>query len=301
MPKILGRQFIALGFSVFLEHILHYDRKEEKGIMKISPLVQLGGGAFNIAKSFQTLGVPSKKISLVSFLGKANDPDTRAVEYLLKQEKFFYKTFFLREKTPSSYYLIPSRGKTWAFGYRGGKVVLNRSVHKALKHHAEKARLKILAEISGEAAEGDLAALFLKKYHPGQISGLVASVDFLRSRKGKNIIPQLDFLALNETEAKLFFNRKPQVGDLLKFPIPYIFITRGPREAWFKAKHSVLRVFPRKVKNPPFIGGAGDAAAAALIFKFFYKKEPPDASLRFAMKIGRETLLMPTSYYGSRG
>ena len=109
VPKIK----IALGFNIYLEHQLHYEKMEEKGRVKIPPRVQLGGGAWNMAKSFENLASGTSPV-VVAMSSMKESPESAAVEFLLERELSISKLLPLKERMPSSFYLMPRNGKTWA-------------------------------------------------------------------------------------------------------------------------------------------------------------------------------------------
>ncbi|GEM_PF-5777287 len=289
---------IAAGFNVFLEHILPYRDKEEKGGMHIAPQVHLGGGAYNIIKSFETLGIPKNNLTLLASTGIDESPHRSAISFLLKEEKFSKAIFPVRSRASTSYYLLPSKGKTWAFGDKGGAFrVLNKSVHGSVSAEGRNADIKIFAELSLDVNEIKVAKTFLKKYKKGQISILVPSQKILSSPLIRKVIPLCDFFALNEEEAKTFWGKNPRKEDLFDLKIPFILLTRGPKEAWLKAGNKIYTALPEVIKNPAFVGGAGDATVSAVIYKLFVQKKLPKEALQFGMDVGRKTLLTPKSYF----
>lgn len=293
---------IVVGFTIFLEHILHYEGKEEKGRMAMPPRVHLGGGGYNIVKTLETLGVKRQNLFFLGMVGGGvGDPEREGVRSLLSKETMRYTLFPLREWTSTSFYLIPQKGNTWAMGYRGNPLRRLDPHHiRAVSHASERAGLRILNEVSSDPNELVLAKVFFKKYDPGQISLLIPGMSLLLSGKTKALLPFVDCLILNEDEAKAFWKRNPTKSDLLKLPVPYILITRGSKEAWLKAGGRVIVAQPKKVLAPRYIGGAGDATAAAFAYYHFVKEKSAAESLRRAMEIGRKTLFLPTSYYSHK-
>jgi len=289
---------IVAGCNVFLEHILHYSQREEKGRMDIPPQVHLGGGAYNIIKSFETFGVPKKNLSLLASTSIDESSHRLATGLLLQKEKFSKTLFPVRPRASTSYYLLPSEGKTWAFGDTGGEF---RSIHKSIEgvvlSEGRKADIKIFAELSRDSEEIEVASMFLKKYKKGQISVLIPSRKILSSPLLNKILPLCDFFALNEEEAKIFWGKNPRKADLLNLKVPSFLLTRGPKEAWLKVENKIYTASPKVIKNPKFVGGAGDATVAAVVYKLFVQKKSPKEALQFGMSVGRRTLLTPKSYF----
>src|SRR3989338_124523 len=89
---------IAIGFTIFLEHILPYENREEKGVMEKPPIVQFGGGAWNVAKTLESLGASAKTIFLFGVSSKENSADSSAIEFLLKKENISYKLIPVQER-----------------------------------------------------------------------------------------------------------------------------------------------------------------------------------------------------------
>ena len=289
---------ILLGFSLFLEHILPYEKMEEKARMKSAPMVHLGGGAYNIVKTLESLGVKPQALELFGITGRGIHPQRIAVEDLLKRERFSARLLATHERPSTSYYLVPEGGQTWAFGDPGGKnLPLTAADRNAVQKGAAAADIRILTEIRDDAKEINLVKLAFKKNSPNQVNVLIPAIDLLKSKKMYELIPHIDLLSLNEVEARVLFCKDPQEEDILTLSIPNVLITRGAGEAWLKAGNRIWKASPRKLKQAKFVGGAGDAATAALLYKLFIKKERPETGLRFALDIGTKTLQVPTSYY----
>lgn len=296
-----SKQKFFLGFSLYLEHILPYEKTEEKARMKIPPVVHLGGGAYNIAKTLETLGVGARSLELFGVTGKGAHPQRTAIEELLKQEKFTSHVLTSRERPSTSYYLVPEGDKTWAFGDPGGEHFNPSPLDSSLlKNAAGLSNIRILTEIRDNEKELVLAKLVFKKTSSDQINVLIPAIELLQSKKMHELIKYVDLLSLNETEARVLFGKGPRQEAILTFPTKYVFITRGANEAWLKAEGRIFTARPRMLKSPKFIGGAGDAATAALVRSLFYKGESPLAGLRMAVEIGTKTLQLPTSYYQQR-
>lgn len=291
-----GDKKIVAGFGIFLEYLLYYERKEEKGRVFIPPVAQLGGGAFNILKTLQALGVRVPNLNLLGFSSLGKNTQEAALSFLLNQERISSKLLHVKSRILSSYYLIPREGKTWAFGDTGGEMQLGRSDIESVSKTGRESDIKIAVEISANMKEIKVAKILLEKYRSGQISVLVPSGALLRSSNKNTLFKYADLLALNEHESRILFGRNPTRKDILKLDPPLVLITRGPREAWLKVHDKIYTAKPKILKKPLYIGGAGDATVAALIYKLFIQNEYPQTALDFSMEIGRKTLLMPTSY-----
>lgn len=291
----------AVGFNIFLEHILPYGQQAEKERMSSPPLVHLGGGAFNIVKTLESLGVNANSLRLLGFFPKKKIAQAATVSFLSGEENFDISFLPVQNEVKSSYYMLPHQGITWAFGYDGGDFIpLSKKIKSIARLEGKKAQIKILTEIGKHPAEIVLAKFFLRKYKKNQLSVLIPSQALLRYQKRQELFTLADLVAVNEQEAKILFGKELSVQKVMQFPVPYMLITRGPGEAWFKVKEKIYKAKPRVVRQPRYIGGAGDAASAALIFSFFIEKMPPEQALRFALEIGRRTLLTPKSYYVER-
>ena len=287
---------IAIGFNIFLEHLLSYSEVKEKGETTKPPIVQLGGGAFNIAKTLSTLGMPANNVNLLGLVARNESPQLQSLHFLLNQEGTIPHLLALKERISSSYYLMPQKGETWAFGDKGGKLSSpGPREKKKITHLSKTAQIKIITELT--INELALAKLFFKKYKKEQINTLIPSESLLKLREAGNVLKTIDFLSLNRQEAELLFKGGVTKDNALNYPIPYLLITDGPGEAWLKINNRLYTAKPKKINNPRFIGGAGDTATAALIYKLFVLKERPDKALKFAMEIGRKTVQILTSYY----
>ena len=250
-----------------------------------------------MAKSFENLASGTSPV-VVAMSSMKESPESAAVEFLLERELSISKLLPLKERMPSSFYLMPRNGKTWAFGDPGGKVKqINNRTAVVLERVARWADIKVVTEVSDEKEELRLTRMLLKKFRPKQVSVLLPSVKLLRSSVMEGLSREVDCLSFNEAEARIFFGKNPVKNDLLNSPVPYIFLTRGPKEAWFKARNHVVSARPRVIANPKLIAGAGDAALAALVLAYFVHRRSADDSIEFAMSIGRATLLRPEPYF----
>jgi len=289
---------IALGFNIYLEHQLHYEKIEEKGRVKIPPLVQLGGGAWNMAKTLGNLSNNGVSPVVIAISSKQEGPESSAVRFLLQRESTIAKLLPLKERMPSSFYLMPRGGKTWAFGDPGGKVKqMDQRTATLLKQTARWADIKVVTEVSDEKEELRLTRMLLKKFRPHQVSVLLPSVKLLKSSSMVGLCREVDCLAFNEAEARILFGENPTKENLLNFPVPHIFLTRGSGVAWFKAGNRIVLAKPRTIANPKFIAGAGDAALAALVLAYFVERRNAEDSVKYAMRVGRATLLRPEPYF----
>lgn len=286
-----------LGFSVFLEHLLYYDKTEEKARPDIPPEVQLGGSSFNIAKSLEALGVPARDLLLAGKTSLAESAHRITTRYLLDLERMRTTLLPVQERAATSYYLIPRRGETWAFGYPGGKILKSAKNSLAMIKQYKEARIRIITELSADPRELELAKEIFKKNIKNQINVLIPSQSLILSKKAiKEIIRTVDLLACNAAEAKYLWGKFPTKSDVLKFPVPYIFITRGGGEAWLKVNNKIYSAYPQPVRRQKHVGGAGDAATAVLVFSLFIKNKDPLTSLRTALSAGRKVLLSSQSY-----
>lgn len=291
-----SRPTFSAGFNAFLEHILSYEKQEEKGLIGAPPIVQLGGGAYNILKTLHALGVKEEDTTLVAFTGKEPSAQGAALSFLLSRERMAGTALPVLSRPFSSYYLVPKKGATWAFGDR--QLEVSRLSTEARMHltRAGGADIKISAETidSDEAVEATI--LLLKKYKEDQRSVYIPSRALLASRRLGKILPHIDLLSMNRGEAKVLFPKGITDHALLAYPVPYIFITDGAGEALLKAEGAVYRMRPKKVLRVRYPGGAGDAATAALIFALFAKDALPEHALEHALSVGREVLSVPTPY-----
>ncbi|MBI2625670.1 hypothetical protein HY573_02260 [Candidatus Parcubacteria bacterium] len=298
----MRRMHIALGFNIFLEHLLPYERIEEKGRMASPPTVQLGGGAWNIAKTLEALGVPRRDMSVISLSSRTGSADRAAIDFLLQRERIPHLLLPAKDRAFSSYYLLPARGRVWAFGDAGGAVRgLSATFRGKLKREGRRADLRVVAEIGDDSRELLLARLFLGSRRGRHRSVLIPSAELLRSGNIRSLYPLLDVLAFNEEEGAALFKRPVRPGDLLRIPVETVLLTRGPQEAWCKVGGHLYAARPRPIRKPPYPGGAGDAALAAFLWMRFWEKADPERALNFAMTIGRRTLLVPTPYFQSGG
>lgn len=291
---------VAVGFSIFLERIIPYAGIKEKASMTAPPKVQLGGGAYNVVKTLLSLGISSRDLSLLGVVGMKRDIDRSAVEKLIGSERFFVTLLPIRARTSSSYYLVPLKGDTWGIGDGGGpfRTQATRVRHKIVQSKGRAAELKIAMEVSSDSNGILLAQKFLEKTTSRQISALVPTDALLRSGGMGPLLKVIDFLALNEEEGKIFWKKTPARNDLIKAVTPMILLTRGTKGAWLKINDRIYDAKPMYIlKSPSYVGGAGDATVAALLYSLFIKKSAPAAALRFAVEIGRKTLLLPSSYY----
>lgn len=288
---------IALGFNIFLEHILRYDIEHEKGRLKIPPRIQLGSGSWNIAKTLQSLGVNGDKINVLGIVGLGKDPDSKAIASLLSAEDIRYQTLPIRSSSSSSYYLIPAKSKSFAFGYLGGPIKKSANNLKIVQRTAKNTQIRVVCEITDEEQDLLLAKTLLKKDAPKQLSVFIPSMALIVSKKLSAILPFCDLLALNDDEAITLLG-KSYMSNLRKIHVPYIFVTHGKAGAVLKLPSGeIMSASVKPVLNPLYVGGAGDAATAGLIYGLFAKKMSAQNALRLAMKLGRETLLLPTSYW----
>lgn len=270
--------------------------------MSSPPTVQLGGGAWNIAKTLEALGVPRRDVSVVSFSSRAGSADCVAIKFLLEKEGVGHLLLPVKDRVFSSYYLLPARGRVWAFGDTGGSVRgLTGTFLEKLVREGQRADLRVLAEIGNDPREHSLAKLFLGRRSSRHCSVLIPSAELLRSGNIRSLYPLLDVLAFNEEEGAALFKRPVRPGDLLRIPVETVLLTRGPQEAWCKVGGHLYAARPRPIRKPPYPGGAGDAALAAFLWMRFWEKADPERALNFAMTIGRRTLLVPTPYFQSGG
>lgn len=291
-----ARPTFSAGSNVFLEHILFYETQEEKGVAASPPIVQLGGGAYNMLKTLHALGVSEKDTSLVAFSGREPSAQNAALSFLLSQESMGTVQIPILSRPFSSYYLVPKKGNTWAFGDR--RQTVSKLSTEARMHltRAGGADIKMATEPidSDEAVEATV--LLLKKYKDGQRSVLIPSRGVLSSKRLLKILPHVDLLSMNRSEAKALFRKGINDRALLAHPVPYLFITDGGGEALLKAEGAVYRMRPKKVARAKYPGGAGDAATAALAYALFARKALPEHALEHALSVGREVLSVPTPY-----
>lgn len=291
---------IAIGFNIFLERLLPHSGIKEKGSMVASPRVQLGGGAYNVAKTLLSLGVATRAVSLLGTVGAVHDIDRRSVEQLAAGERFPIMLLPVRARTSTSYYLIPPKGRTWGIGDGGGPFRSDavRRWQKAVVAKGRSAKIKIAMEVSADPQGIALAKKFLEKIASHQKSVCVPSARLLRQGGIAPLLKITDLLAFNEDEGRIFWKKPPTKADLLRTQVPAILLTRGEKGAWLKVQDKIYDAKPSRIlKNPPYVGGAGDATVAAFVLSFFCRKEPPEKALSFAMDIGTRTLLLPTSYF----
>lgn len=288
---------VVAGFNTFLEHLLSYEGKEEKGSIGSRPVVQLGGGAFNILKTLETLGVSESDLTLCTTFEQKESAQGKSLEFLLAQERFSKVLLPVMERVFSSYYLLPTKGAGWAFGDRRMRVSTpSTSDLSKVRKIAKSATIKIVAEPLTNPASMRLAKELLQRYTKNQHSVLIPSSDLLKSPSFKRLLPHITLLSCNKKEVAQVVGRGDGTAALLRSRIPYIFITNGAKEALLKVGEQIYTATPKKVSNPQFVGGAGDAATAALIFELFIRGASPEQALQRALAVGTEVLGHPTSY-----
>jgi sugar/nucleoside kinase (ribokinase family) len=287
---------IVLGFNLYLEHILKYGSAHEKGRMATAPRVQLGSGAWNIAKTLEGLHVPATSLQVLAFAGPSSDPDTQALKHLVAREKIATTLYPVKKTSASSYYLIPEKGTQFAFGFDGGKISVSAALTKDIAQ-ASAADIKIVAEIGDIPEELTLAKALLKRTSSTQHSILIPSRALLESGAIKKLLPDVTMLAMNEEEATLLLGAPPTEARLKTLSTQYVLVTLGPRGGLLKVGKDVFHAKCKPLAKPLFEGGAGDATTASLIHSLLLQGIKPQKALADAMAVGRATLLIPTPYW----
>ncbi len=286
---------ICAGFNLFLEHILPYTATVEKGRMPSAPLLNLGGGAWNILKSLSEID-PALKLHLLAFSAQ-NDVREGTLKKLLQKHAIPVTLLSCKPRLMSSYYLAPVAGPLWSFGDNGGTINNLDALEPKINAFAKRTAIRIVAEISSEAKEVRAAKALFKKENAEQINVLIPSLDLLKNKKLGGLHP--DILVVNQAEAQALFQKEPTQQDVLVFSVPTILVTRGSGPAWLKHAGHIYTLQP-KASKAPYTNGAGDAATAGLLYALVYKEKKPQEALAFALEIARKTLLIPTPYYVKR-
>jgi hypothetical protein len=286
---------VCAGFNLYLEHLLPYSGESEKARMPTPPLVTLGGGAWNILKTLSEL---DSKLAL-QHVALSSTTDARAAtqKELLAKEKIRSLLLPAKKRIMSSYYLAPVHKPIWAFGDNGGGINLGESLTRHMAKVSNSAWIRILAEIQPDKKEVALAKLFFTKKSPEQINILIPSPELVIKKGVEKLAP--DVLVVNEEESRLLFGKEPSEADILAFRTPTILITRAEKSAWLKFEGRIYSALPKKT-TAYYFNGAGDTAAAALIYSLYIKRTPPLNALNFAMSIARKKLALPTPYYVTR-
>lgn len=293
------RPKIVAGFNAVLEHLLPYEKEEEKGSMSASPTVQLGGGAFNILKTLHALGVREQDTMLIAFTNAVPSAQGKSLSFLLEREQFPCVSLPVLSRLLSSYYLFPRRGGAFAFG--DGPVSISElsgRERKALERASYSADLKIVAEPNASLRAVQTAIVLMRQHRNNQYSVLIPSYELLVSSYLKQLLPHISLLSCNRAEAKLLFGRITDEA-LMKYPVPNILVTDGPRLALLKSAGRIIRQKPKPLLRPLYVGGAGDATTATLSYELFVKKTAPEVALRKALTVGRKVVSLKTPYLSS--
>ena len=268
----------AVGFGVYVEHLVEHGSSEEKEILSVPPHVHLGGGAYNIARTLSVLGMTP---TVYGVCGNMHGPTRAALDALVSESEIPVTLLPVRERTASSYYVMDTaRQSVLGVGDPGGNILITDEAQKTILESS--ATIRILAEINSESLA--LAQVFFSV--SGGVKVLIPSLELMKSSDGRAFIDGVDILSLNEIEAEEYSQKTINAHTVETFPQPIVFLTRGGESAYLKLEGAVYEALPPHCEGVVYPNGAGDSATAALVYALYTADMKPQEALEYALSIG---------------
>lgn len=219
--------------------------------------LSLGGGALNVSKTFQNLG-----IFYEAYFKLGDDLISHLLLSKIKKEKIKIKPFKVKGNSAFSIIVLTETGERTIFVYRG---VSNSFTEKELG----KIPLKDFYYLTTANTKALLFEKFLQRIRiKAKLIGINPSKIFLENKRALEVLKFTDIIFINNEEAETLIKRKDDPLNLgreivKKINPKILVITSGENGSFTFFEDKIIKAGIFKPKKVVDFTGAGDAFASA--------------------------------------